>query len=88
MSEPCASIESPWLGLEPFKEEDRRFFFGRGNEVEELYSALRHQQLTILFGRSGNGKTSLLRAGLVPLLREKNLLPIVVRLDFVPAAQP
>ena len=85
MSEPSASLESPWLGLEPFKEVDRKYFFGRNREIEELFAALRHQHLTVLFGRSGNGKTSLLKAGLLPVLREKGFLPVVVRLNFLPA---
>ena len=38
--------------------------------------------LTVLYGLSGLGKTSLLRAGLFPKLREKDVFPIYIRLDF------
>ena len=42
--------------------------------------------VTVLYGRSGLGKTSLLQAGLFPLLREHNFLPIHVRFDLKPGA--
>ena len=46
------------------------------------------EPLTVLFGRSGLGKSSLLRAGLFPLLREKGFVPIYVRLHLHAAAAP
>jgi hypothetical protein len=42
--------------------------------------------VTVLFGKSGLGKTSLLRAGLFPRLREQHFLPVHVRLDVRPSA--
>ena len=74
--------ENPWLGLQPFGESNRSYFFGRSRETEELLKAMRHQPLTVLFGRSGNGKTSLLNAGVVPAPRQLGYLPIVVRFEF------
>ena len=44
--------------------------------------------LTVLFGKSGLGKTSLLKAGLFPRLREKHFLPVYVRLDIRRDAPP
>ena len=45
--------------------------------------------VTVLYGRSGLGKTSLLRAGLFPLLRERtNFLPVYVRFELKPGAAP
>ncbi|HEY6985143.1 MAG TPA: hypothetical protein VH375_03600, partial [Rhodanobacteraceae bacterium] len=44
--------------------------------------------LTVLFGQSGLGKTSLLRAGLVPRLRAEGLCPIYVRIDYAPESPP
>ena len=44
--------------------------------------------VTVLYGRSGLGKTSLLRAGLFPLLRERDFLPIYVRFELRPGAAP
>jgi len=76
------SSESPWLGLRPFTEGVREYFFGRDAEVRDLFQRVVHKPLTVLFGRSGLGKTSLLQAALVPRLRDAGFLPIVLRLDY------
>ena len=44
--------------------------------------------VTVLYGRSGLGKTSLLRAGLFPLLREQHFLPVYMRFEVKPGAAP
>jgi hypothetical protein len=44
---------------------------------------VRREVLTVLFGPSGTGKTSLLNAGLFPRLRESSFLPIAIRLDHL-----
>ena len=61
--------DSPWLGLRSFTEEAQAFFFGRSDELDDLYERVVDRPLTILFGQSGLGKTSLLQAALVPRLR-------------------
>ena len=81
MNSQPVSPDNPWLGLQPFGEANKEYFFGRKREAE-LFGALRHQRFTLLFGRSGNGKTSLLNAGLVPLLKQRGYIPAVVRLVF------
>lgn len=58
------------------------FFHGRWRETEELLSLVEHQALTVVYGKSGLGKTSLLRAGVFPRLRGAGLVPIRVRLAF------
>jgi hypothetical protein len=73
---------SPWLGLVSFTEETRAFFFGREQEVAELSRRVQGKLLTVLFGNSGLGKTSILRAGLVPRLRERGYCPVYVRIDY------
>lgn len=60
---------------------DRHLFFGREREIEHLLHRIRAVRLLVLFGKSGLGKTSLLQAGLYPLLRERGLLPVPVRLN-------
>ncbi len=79
----------PWPGLDAFSEALSRFFFGRDSEAEELSIRVRRDPVTLLFGQSGLGKTSLLQAGLFPRLRAAGFLPILIRLDYaVGAAEP
>ena len=73
--------ENPWPGLSSFTEDTRGFFFGRDKETDELSRLVRRETLTVLFGQSGLGKSSLLQAGLFPLLRETDHLPLYLRLD-------
>lgn len=85
---PQLDAENPWPGLEAFQENARAFFHGRDHEAEQLLNHVIDDPVTVLYGRSGLGKTSLLRAGLFPLLREHNFLPIYVRFDLKPDALP
>src|SRR5579872_2834989 len=73
---------NPWLGLASFTEETRAYFFGRDEEVAELSRRVQRKLLTVLFGQSGLGKTSILRAGLAPRLRGQGYCPIYVRIDY------
>ena len=73
---------NPWLGLASFTEETRQYFFGRDEEVAELARRVQRKLLTVLFGQSGLGKTSILRAGLVPRLRGHGYCPVYVRIDY------
>jgi tetratricopeptide (TPR) repeat protein len=73
---------NPWLGLASFTEETRAYFFGRDEEVGELARRVQRKLLTVLFGQSGLGKTSILRAGLAPRLRGQGYCPIYVRIDY------
>jgi tetratricopeptide (TPR) repeat protein len=75
--------ENPWPGLTPFNEAAQEFFHGRDEAAAELFRRIRRDLLTVLYGKSGLGKTSLLNAGLFPLLRSNDFLPVYVRLDFV-----
>ena len=74
--------EQPWPGLQSYGEADTRWFRGREYETEELLRLVRRETLTVLFGQSGQGKTSLLQAGLFPRLRDEDLLPVYIRLDL------
>jgi hypothetical protein len=81
---PSAPVDetNPWLGLASFTEETRAFFYGREAEVAELARRVQRKLLTVLFGQSGLGKTSILRAGLVPRLRGHGYCPVYVRIDY------
>ncbi|OMB86960.1 WD40 repeat domain-containing protein [Mycolicibacterium conceptionense] len=74
--------DNPWPGLESYCEDAQDFFYGRVHECEKLFKKVLDAPVTVLFGRSGLGKTSLLHAGLFPLLRNENYLPIYVRFDL------
>ncbi|MEV6487000.1 WD40 repeat domain-containing protein [Streptomyces sp. NPDC051576] len=60
----------PYVGLAPFQRADTDCFFGRERLVADLADRLRHGRLLALFGASGSGKSSILRAGLLPLVAE------------------
>src|SRR5678815_6108416 len=72
--------DRPYLGLRSYEERDAKRFFGREEQVEELVRMVRRRALTVLFGVSGIGKSSLIQAGLFPVLRAESYLPILVRL--------
>ena len=59
----------PYRGLLHFREEDAPFFFGREAAVDKLASAVERQPFVAVVGSSGSGKSSVVRAGLVPRLR-------------------
>jgi tetratricopeptide (TPR) repeat protein len=69
---------SPYVGLRAFSEADHMLFFGREREARELAIIWQATGLTILYGASGSGKTSLLRAGVVPRIEPEraDLLPV------------
>ncbi len=76
------NVESPWLGLKSFDEINQDFFFGRTQEIEDLLERILGRRLTILYGHSGLGKTSLLKAGVMPELRKSGWYPVFIRLAF------
>ncbi|HET7535174.1 MAG TPA: ATP-binding protein, partial [Candidatus Didemnitutus sp.] len=78
--------ENPWPGLDTFTEQLSAYFFGRDEEVRELLRRVERKSLTVLFGQSGLGKSSLLQAGVFPRLRQELYCPIYVRLDHSPSA--
>jgi tetratricopeptide (TPR) repeat protein len=57
----------PYQSLRAFHREDRHRFFGRDEESREVRDLWRSQRVTVLYGSSGVGKTSLLQAGVMPL---------------------
>ncbi len=72
----------PYLGLDAYDEEHQAFFHGRKKETKELLHSVQRNIVTVLFGKSGLGKTSLLRAGIMPKLRKQFHLPIYLRINF------
>jgi hypothetical protein len=58
----------PYRGLLPFREEDAGLFFGREEAIDTLLDMLHDHNLITLVGRSGSGKSSVVFAGLIPVL--------------------
>jgi WD40 repeat protein len=63
------SLSNPYPGLLPFQDRDAALFFGRDREIDEVLGRLAYRRLLAVIGVSGCGKTSLVRAGVVPILR-------------------
>lgn len=62
------SAEQPFPGLRPFEFSESAFFFGRAEQTYALYRLLELSQFVAVVGSSGSGKSSIVRAGLLPLL--------------------
>ncbi|MGB0522040.1 MAG: hypothetical protein ACPGJS_03730 [Flammeovirgaceae bacterium] len=62
-------ITNPFVGLRSFNEEESHLFFGREKQVDELLLRLRKHHFLAVIGTSGSGKSSLIRAGLIPALK-------------------
>lgn len=73
---------NPYKELASYEEGDRKKFYGRTEETEILFQLVNSDSLTVVFGKSGMGKTSLINAGLIPRLRDEDFLPIRLRLHF------
>lgn len=61
---------SPYLGLRKFEVKDKDLFFGRDQLIRRLQTRLEPNSFLLVLGASGSGKSSLIRAGLIPELRE------------------
>ncbi|AZK95475.1 WD40 repeat domain-containing protein [Streptomyces tsukubensis] len=71
---------APYPGLARYGPEDSDHFFGRDELVAELLDLTRRRPFAAVVGASGSGKSSLLRAGLVPAVREADRPPDVIRI--------
>jgi WD40 repeat protein len=69
----AARPESPYRGLQPFQEQDARFFRGRDPQIRQLGALVDQHPMVLVTGASGSGKSSLIRAGLFPLLRQHDI---------------
>lgn len=78
MSETLPPDFCPYKGLQPYTEGDRAFFFGRTRDEQIIISNLYAAQLTVFYGASGVGKSSVLLAGVVPLLKKEPNLTVTV----------
>jgi len=77
--------ECPYHGLSAFQEEDADFFFGREKFIASLVEAVNSKPLVPVVGASGSGKSSVVFAGLIPVLRAAGNVEIV---SFRPGKNP
>ncbi|MCP5115766.1 MAG: hypothetical protein GY953_33475, partial [bacterium] len=59
----------PYKGLAAYQPEDARFFFGREALIDEIVRRIQLNRVLVVGGPSGSGKSSLVRAGLIPALK-------------------
>ena len=67
---------APYKGLFYFEMADEQIFFGREPQIELLLGRIQRHRLTVLHGVSGAGKTSLINAGLMPMLLRHEAIPL------------
>ena len=64
------SVKNPYVGPRAFEEEDSPHFFGRKEESDKLTSLAISHRVVLFYAPSGAGKTSLIKAAVIPSLRE------------------
>ena len=64
---------NPYKGLEAYGENDSTLFFGRDKAISELLEKVKHNHFIVVVGPSGLGKSSLVRAGIIPKLKAQGL---------------
>lgn len=69
-----AASNNPYIGLRPFDVDESLLFFGRNNQTLELLQRLHQHHFVSVVGSSGSGKSSLIRAGLIPSLKAGYLM--------------
>jgi tetratricopeptide (TPR) repeat protein len=72
------SAKVPFVGLRPFNTADAEWFFGRDRQTSALTRKLRASRFTAVVGPSGSGKSSVVRAGVVPLLQSDGWQQIIM----------
>ncbi|MFN0034294.1 MAG: hypothetical protein ACKVUS_04450, partial [Saprospiraceae bacterium] len=72
-------MQTRYPGLSSFTTAQKDIFFGRKQETRDLSNLLSVERTVVLFSKSGYGKTSLLQAGVMPLLYSRQIVPVPVR---------
>lgn len=68
---------NPWLGLESYQEGE--ILYGRDDDIRDLVQCVLNDVDTLLYGKSGIGKSSILNAGVFPAARRNGFLPVLIR---------
>lgn len=72
------NISNPWLGLKTY--EEGQILYGRTDDINTLSQNILFNIQTVIYGKSGIGKSSILNAGVFPILRKSNFFPVNIRL--------
>lgn len=82
---PAMPKRNPFMGLASYNESDRLFFYGRDRVIKELSAKIIDSPFSVVCGASGTGKSSVIKAGLLPLMRDQGwqILPA-----FRPGQEP
>lgn len=72
------NTEKTYLGIVPYDENSDCKFVGREEEIQQLYDRIVRNDYTIYYAASGEGKSSLIKAGLFPQLRKRDYFPIYI----------
>ncbi|SDW11541.1 WD40 repeat domain-containing protein [Nitrosomonas communis] len=81
------STRLPFVGLRPFEMADHHWFRGRDQEIATLLHKVRGNRFTAVVGASGSGKSSLVRAGILPQLMDKDWQTVITKPGVAPIAK-
>lgn len=70
--------KNPWKGLQSYQETDK--IYGRDEEIKALYTRILYNIQTVVYGKSGIGKSSIINAGVIPRAKHDGMLPVAIRL--------
>lgn len=77
---------SPWNELDYYKEGQP--IYGRDEDIRKISNSICQNLQTTLYGQSGIGKSSLLFAGIFPILRNEDYFPMFIRLGLASEEEP
>lgn len=72
-------MKSPFKFLDAYDRQDKEIFFGRAEEIEQLYTLVFQTRLLLVYGQSGTGKTSLIQCGLANRFKPTDWYELFVR---------
>lgn len=70
--------KNPWLALSTYEEKDEHSFFGRDEDIDRMFAMIQQNESVVCYSASGDGKSSLINAGLCPKLRRNDMFPVKV----------
>jgi len=83
------TLHSRYVGARPFEIDQQLIFKGRQADTEALFRLIQLENLVVLYGKSGTGKSSLLNAAIIPKIKsETNLIPVRIRFNAYREGEP